>query len=87
MMWEVQLFTKRAKKDYEIARRSQYQSKVQQIFEDLEQNPFSPLFSFEILRGQFSGAYSKRINQQHRVVYTVDETNKVVRIASCWNHY
>ncbi|GHP13371.1 addiction module protein [Lentilactobacillus fungorum] len=50
-------------------------------------DPFSPTQSFEKLTPPAASFYSRRINGQHRVVYTIDKDNKVVTIYSCWAHY
>jgi Txe/YoeB family toxin of toxin-antitoxin system len=58
-----------------------------EIVQTLKENPFAPTQSFEKLQLKSSGLYSRRINQQHRVVYKVDEVARRVEIYSTWTHY
>ena len=53
----------------------------------LRNNPFQNPPPYERLQGSFSAYYSRRINRQHRLVYTVDEAERVVKIVSMWTHY
>jgi Txe/YoeB family toxin of toxin-antitoxin system len=82
------VFTKTALKDLEkIKQRKALKSKVYDLLGILEKDPLqSPPF-FEKLYGNLDGYYSRRINIQHRLVYTVDETKKQVTIHRMWTHY
>lgn len=53
----------------------------------IKEDPYMTPPSFEKLVGDLSGYYSRRINVQHRLVYTVDEENKLIKIVSVWSHY
>lgn len=53
----------------------------------IKEDPYMTPPSFEKLVGDLSGHYSRRINVQHRLVYTVDEENKLIKIVSVWSHY
>ena len=57
------------------------------LLEILEQNPFQSPPRYEKLLGDLSGAYSRRINIQHRLVYQVLEEDKVVKVLRMWTHY
>jgi len=59
--------------------------KVSQLLEILKKDPYKP--PYEKLVGTMEKAYSRRINKQHRLVYTVDDENKEVRILRMWTHY
>lgn len=76
-----------AKTDLKKLKTSNLQSNFDEIIQTLKQNPFSPTQSFEKLLPKSSGLYSRRINRQHRVVYTVNEDLKQVEIYSAWTHY
>ncbi|WP_420806349.1 Txe/YoeB family addiction module toxin [Liquorilactobacillus capillatus] len=53
----------------------------------LEVDPYKPIQSFEKLTPPAAGYYSRRINGQHQVVYTINKETKIVEIYSCWAHY
>lgn len=84
MNYEI-LFTKQAAKDFEKIAASPLKKKAAHLLEVLEENPFQP--PYERLLGDLSGAYSRRINLQHRLVYSVDEEHKRVVILRMWTHY
>lgn len=62
-------------------------AKAEQLIEILRDNPYQTPPSFEKLVGDLSGAYSRRINIQHRLVYQVIDGEKVVKIIRMWTHY
>ncbi|MDR0899493.1 MAG: Txe/YoeB family addiction module toxin [Lactobacillaceae bacterium] len=76
-----------AKNDLKKIKRSPLEKSFLEIIDQLKRNPFEPNQSFEKLVPPVAEKYSRRINVQHRVVYTVDEKNKVVTIYSAWSHY
>ncbi|BBB91433.1 MAG TPA: Txe/YoeB family addiction module toxin [Methylomusa anaerophila] len=82
--WKI-LYTKDALKDKRKAYKAGFQDKIERLLSLLKENPYTP--PYEKLVGNFSGAYSRRINIQHRLVYSVHETEKVVKIISMWHHY
>lgn len=61
--------------------------KAQTLIEILGENPFQKPPSYENLRGSLQGAYSRRLNIQHRLVYEVLEEEKTVKVISMWTHY
>ncbi len=79
------LLHKQALKDLERLKQANLGSKAKALKERLEQDPHSP--PYEKLVGNLSGAYSRRINIQHRMIYTIDEDRKEVRILRMWTHY
>lgn len=76
-----------AKTDLKKIKQSNFKKQFEAILEVLKQDPYYPNQSFEKLQPKQAGRYSRRINQQHRVVYTVDEAEKIVEIYSAWSHY
>lgn len=76
-----------AKTDLKKLKRSRLQDQFLQIIEILKDDPYQQIQSFEKLQPKHLGRYSRRINHQHRVVYTVDEENKEIFILAAWSHY
>lgn len=60
---------------------------AEELFIILQENPYQNPPPYEKLVGDMRGMYSRRINRQHRLVYDVDEEQKIVRIISMWTHY
>lgn len=81
------VYTKQAQKDAEKIASSGLKPKVMSLLSILEKDPFQSYPPFESLQGDLSGAYSRRINIQHRLVYQVFEEQKVVKVLSMWTHY
>ena len=79
------LFTPQAEKDLRKIASSPLKSKLYRLLGIIEQDPFQP--PYEKLVGDLSGAYSRRINIQHRLVYQVDEAQKTVKVLRMWTHY
>ncbi|AWW27834.1 Txe/YoeB family addiction module toxin [Acetobacterium sp. KB-1] len=81
------MISKTAKKDKDkIKEEPAIKKKVEQLLRVLESNPYQNPPSYEKLSGEYRHLYSRRINRQHRLVYKVDEEQKVV-IVSMWTHY
>ena len=85
-MWELR-FTKRAQKDAKKLAAAGLKPKAEELLAILEQNPYENPPSYEKLKGDLQGAYSRRINIQHRLVYEVIEEERVVKILTMWTHY
>jgi len=85
-MWEI-LYTRQAQKDSRKIIESGLKEKAKQLISILENNPFQNPPPYEKLIGELSGAYSRRITIQHRLVYHVFEQEKIVRILRMWTHY
>jgi toxin YoeB len=73
-------YTKDAISDYKKITRSAYKTKVDELLKIIENTPFQNLPPYKKLVGQYKGAYSRRINLQHRIFYQVDEISKRVKI-------
>lgn len=79
---------KSAEKDKnKIKEKPALKNNVERLLGVLRENPYQNPPSYEKLSGQYKEFYSRRINQQHRLVYKVDEDKKVVIILSMWSHY
>jgi Txe/YoeB family toxin of toxin-antitoxin system len=84
--WEL-LYTKQAQKDAKKLAAAGLKEKSQQLLEILKNDPFKNPPPFEKLVGDLSGAYSRRINIQHRLIYQVLTTEKQVKVLRMWTHY
>jgi toxin YoeB len=80
-------YTRQAQKDAKKLASSGLKRKAQQLLSILEIDPWQSPPPFEKLVGDLSGAYSRRINIQHRLVYQVLEVEKAVKILRLWTHY
>ena len=76
-----------AKKDLKKIKQSHLEENFNEVIQVLKENPFAQTQSFEKLQPRSAGLYSRRINQQHRVIYKVDENARRVEIYSAWTHY
>jgi toxin YoeB len=85
-MWRV-VFTKQAQKDAKKLASAGLRSKAEKLLDILRENPYKTPPAFEKLLGDLSGAYSRRINIQHRLVYQILDNEKVVKIIRMWTHY
>jgi len=85
-MWRI-VFTKQAQKDAKKIASAGLRPKVERLFAILKENPLLSPPSFEKLVGDLSGAYSRRINIQHRLVYQLLEKEKIVKVLRMWTHY
>lgn len=86
MSWRV-VYTKHAEKDAKKIAQSNLKKKAKKLISLLEQNPFQKPPQFEKLVGDLDGAYSRRINIQHRMVYQVLAEERVVKVLRMWTHY
>ncbi len=86
MSWEL-VYTKQAQKDAKKLASSGLKSKAKYLLQVIEGNPFQNPPPFERLLGDLSGAISRRINIQHRLVYQVYEEQKVIKVLRMWTHY
>ena len=86
MSWKL-VYTKQAQKDAKKISASGLKKKTQKLLSIIKEDPFQNPPPFEKLVGDLSGAYSRRINIQHRVVYQVYEHEKIVKIIRLWTHY
>ena len=79
------LLSKQAVKDLDKLKAAGLSKKAKAIVDTLKNNP--RCLPYEKLIGNLKGFYSKRINIQHRLVYKIDDKEKVVLIVSMWSHY
>jgi Txe/YoeB family toxin of toxin-antitoxin system len=84
--WTI-VFTNQALKDAKKISASGLRSKAETIIQILLENPYQVPPSYEKLVGDLAGAYSRRINIQHRLVYQILEDGKTVKIIRMWTHY
>lgn len=85
-MWTL-VYTRDAQKDAKKIKQAGLQNKVQNLLDLLKKNPFSTPPPYEKLLGDLTGAYSRRINIQHRLVYQVLKGQKIVKVIRLWMHY
>jgi Txe/YoeB family toxin of toxin-antitoxin system len=85
-MWRV-VFTKQAQKDSKKLSATGLRPKAEKLIEILRENPYQTPPPFEKLLGDLSGAFSRRINIQHRLVYQILDEEKVVKVIRMWTHY
>ena len=81
------VFTKQAQKDARRLASAGLRPKAEQLLTLLANNPFQRPPPFEKLLGDLRGAYSRRINIQHRLVYQVLEEEHIVKVLRMWTHY
>ncbi|MGO8683247.1 MAG: Txe/YoeB family addiction module toxin [Thermoleophilia bacterium] len=86
MSWRL-LYTTQARKDASKLADAGLKPKVQALLAVLEVDPFQSPPPFEKLVGDLSGAYSRRINIQHRLVYQILADERVVKVLRMWTHY
>ena len=86
MNWTLE-FTKQSLKDAIKLKRAGLWKKAEKLLTVIENDPFQNPPPFEKLIGDLTGAYSRRINIQHRLVYTVFDEAKIVRVLRMWTHY
>ena len=86
MSWKL-VYTKQAQKDAEKLAAAGLKPKAQALLAVLEQNPYQTPPPFEKLVGDLSGACSRRISIQHRLVYQILDDDKIVKVLRMWTHY
>ena len=86
MTWKL-YYTKQAQKDARKLASSELKNKAQELLQIIEQDPYQKPPPYEKLIGDLAGAYSRRINIQHRLVYQLLEEDKAVKILRLWTHY
>jgi toxin YoeB len=84
--WQI-VFTRQAQKDAKKLSAAGLRQKAEELLEFLKINPFKQPPPFEKLIGDLSGAYSRRINIKHRMVYQVLKEIKTIKIIRMWTHY
>lgn len=86
MSWTI-VYTKQAQKDAKKLSASGLKPKAQKLLQVIEADPFQTPPRYEKLVGDLAGAYSRRINIQHRIVYQVLVDQKTVKVLRLWTHY
>ena len=86
MTWKL-VYTKQAQKDAKKLASSGLKPKAQELLALITADPYSKPPPFEKLIGDLAGAYSRRINIQHRLVYQILEEERVVKVLRLWSHY
>ena len=85
-MWEI-VYTKQAQKDAKKLSSAGLRPKAEKLLKILKENPYQKPPPYEKLVGDLTGAYSRRINLQHRLVYQIIEEEKMIKIIRMWTHY
>ena len=85
-MWRV-VFTKQAQKDAKKLSSAGLRPQAEELIEIVRENPYQTPPPFEKLLGDLSGAFSRRINIQHRIVYQILDDEKIVKVIRMWTHY
>lgn len=86
MSWKI-VYTKQAIKDSKKIESGNLKPKVLRLLRLLKEDPYAKPPPFEKLLGDLSGAYSRRINIQHRLVYQIIDKIKTVKVIRMWTHY
>jgi len=84
--WKL-VFTKQAQKDAKRIAQSGLKPQASRLLDVLKKDPFQNPPPYEELMGDLSGAYSRRINIQHRLVYQVLKDVRTVKVIRMWTHY
>lgn len=84
--WKI-VYARQARKDAKNLAAAGLKSKAQALLAILEENPYRTPPPYEKLVGDLAGAYSRRINIQHRLVYQVQEDTQTVKVLRMWAHY
>ncbi len=84
--WQV-VFTRQTQKDAKKLAAAGLRPKAEELLDILRKNPFQSPPPYEKLVGDLAGAYSRRINVQHRLLYQVLEQGRVVKVLRMWTHY
>ena len=85
-MWRV-VFTKQARKDAKKLSSAGLRQNAEALLDILRENPYQTSPPFEKLIGDLAGAYSRRINIEHRLVYQIIQDVRVVKVLRMWTHY
>ena len=85
-MWQV-VFTKQAQKDAKKIARSGLKPNAERLLQILKEDPYRTPPPYEKLLGDLSGAFSRRINIQHRLIYQILDEIKTVKVIRMWTRY
>ena len=81
------LYTKTAQKDISKLKAAHLDKTAKNLISLIKENPYQIPPTYEKLVGDLKGAYSRRINSKHRLIYQVYEETKQIKIISLWSHY
>ncbi len=81
------VYTKKAARDIQNLKAAKLDKKAKALIDLIRKNPYQTPPSYEKLLGDLQGAYSRRINIKHRLVYEVLEEEQTIKIISLWTHY
>jgi len=84
--WEI-VYTKQAQKDARKLASSDLKNKAKSLLDIIQKDPYQNPPPYEKLVGDLSGAFSRRINIQHRLVYQIYEKEKIIKVIRLWTHY
>ena len=86
MTWAI-VYTKQAQKDAKKLASSGLKNKAKRLLDIIQIDPYQKPPPYEKLVGDLSGAFSRRINIQHRLVYQIYEKEKIIKVIRLWTHY
>ena len=86
MNWLI-VYTRQAQKDAKKIASSNLKPQTQRLLDFIAKNPFQNPPPYEKLVGDLAGAYSRRINIQHRLVYQVYHAERTIKVLRMWTHY
>ncbi len=86
MTWEI-VYTKQAQKDAKKLASSGLKNKAKKLLDIIQKDPYQNPPPYEKLVGDLSGAYSRRINIQHKLVYQIYEREQTIKVIRLWTHY
>ena len=86
MTWKI-VYTKQAQKDAKKLASTGLKNEAKSLLNIIQKDPYQNPPPYEKLVGDLSGAYSRRINIQHRLVYQIYEKEKIVKVIRLWTHY
>ena len=81
------VYTQQARKDAKKLKGSHLSENAKELLEIIKEDPYADPPPFEALVGDLKGAYSRRINIQHRLVYMVSDGDPVIKVLRLWSHY
>ena len=81
------VYTRQVRRDAKKLKGSHLAKKAKELLEIIKEDPYADPPPFEALVGDLKGAYSRRINIQHRLVYTVLDDDQVIKVLRLWSHY
>ncbi len=84
MNWKIE-FSKKVFKDAKKLKAANLEANIKDLILILKSNPYQP--PYEKLFGNLSGYYSRRINIKHRLIYSVNDQTKTIKVVSVWSHY